>query len=207
MLSIELTIKDILSQADISRKQVNNRINKIKQYNKLVTGGGKGKGGRYLINSVFYNYLILSKKVKHHNKLIRNVSESQTSYPISLYEEIFNQIDWSYFGCYSPPKIYDIDELIEILPISDGELLFYSVHNRLRTDELHIHFVVATQVDVKRYKKPQMNLSLEVKPFNSNLSGECFSYFITPKENQFAVEYGFILGVKNHNHIQKIKLV
>jgi len=206
MLSNELTIKDILSKTDISRKQVNNRINKIKHHNKLVTGGGKGKGGRYLFNSIFFNYLSLSKNVKQHDKLIRNLSESQPSYPIILFE-IFNQIEWTYFGCYSPPKIYDIDELIEILPISDGELLFYAIHNRCKTDELHIHFVVATQVEIKKYKNPQMNLSLEVKPFNPNLSGECFNYFINPKDHQFAVDYGFILGVKNHNQILKIKLV
>lgn len=206
MSNNNITIKDILPHTDISRKQVNNRIKKLNQYTNLLYGGGKGKGGLYKINPIFFNYLTLTKSIKSVNDIVRNNSVNLIP-RINLFET-YKLIDWTYFGCYSPPKVFSVDALLEIIPLKDGELLFYTIHGRKSTDELHIHFVVFTKSKIEKFVKleNQSIKSVYVSPFRTELLYDCFNYFLNPKENQFLVDYGFLFGVKNHHRNLKIML-
>jgi hypothetical protein len=201
-----ITITDILPHTDISRKQVNNRIKKLNQYTNLLYGGGKGKGGLYQINPIFFNYLTLTKSIKSLNDIVRNNNVKEVP-KINLFET-YKLIEWTYFGCYSPPKVYSVDGLLEILPLKDGELLFYTIHGRKSTDELHIHFVVVTKRKMENFLNFQTKSiqSVKVSPFRTELRYDSYNYFLIPKENQFLVDYGFLLGMKNHHRNLKIML-
>lgn len=206
MFKNTITIKDILPHTDISRKQVNNRIKKLIPYKNLVKGGGKGKGGLYRVNSIFFNYLTLLKSIKYKSNIVRN-KDVINNLIINLFET-YKLVNWTYFGCYSPPKVYCVDALLELLPLKDGELLFYAIHGRKSTDELHIHFVVTTNSNIQKfeYLENKSKMSVNAVPFRNELQSECFTYFINPKENQFLVDYGFLFGVKNHHRDLKIML-
>ena len=188
-----ITIKDIEDNTSISRKQINNRINKVSHHDKLVLGGGRGRGGKYLLHPLLTNYL---SAPNYYSK----INEKQRIKKLFNDFNTFKLLNWRTFGCFSPKEYFDFGNLISALKMEDGDIGYFSIHLRKSTNDLHIHYVL-TSIP---YKKD--TIAHNIQDFNSSLSESCFCYFNNPNDNQHLIDFGFLLGVKNHNRFERIRL-
>jgi hypothetical protein len=188
-----ITVKDIEEYTSISRKQINNRINKVSHHDNLVMGGGKGRGGKYLIHPLLTNYL---SAPNYYSK----TNESQKMKKLFNDYRTFNLLNWRSFGCFSPKDCFDYNNLISTIGIKDGDIGYFSIHLRKSTNDFHIHYVVTCNTDKKD------TIPHHIQDFNSSLSESCFYYFNNPGDNQNLIDFGFLLGVKNHNRFERIRL-
>lgn len=213
-----ISIKELLPLTNITRKQLNNRIQNIRgKYPDLIKGGGKGKGGRYSIHPFFTTYLIQphwSRTFTPHqkNNTEKRISEFLKSKTPINYYELFKSIRWDRFCCYSPlKKIYDPIELINLIPLNDGDVSFYSIH-RFHDESLHIHFTLLNDV-LTHYKVPESRvdwLNVQIEKYDFNQSEGCFQYFTNTEllrdKNQKLVGYGFLMGVGCRGFVKTIPI-
>jgi hypothetical protein len=190
-----LNIKDIEEDTQVSRKQINNRIKKVIHHDRLVIGGGKGRGGKYQIHPLLKNYLTAPtyfakfKEILNPNGLFNNF-------------DAFGLIDWRWFSCYSPKECFELDKLIANIHMNDGDIVYYSIHSRKSTNDFHIHYSSTSEVN-PIVENSISHISL---PFDASLGMSCFHYFNKPSENQLLIEVGFLLGVKHHHSFKRIRL-
>jgi hypothetical protein len=190
-----LTINEIIGDAKVSRKQINNRIQKVSHHENLVIGGGKGRGGKYHINPLLINFLTS-------NNYYRDIKyEGQLSNPYNGFNT-FSLIDWRWFCCFSPKCFLEPEQLLEKVWMNDGDICYYSIHGRKRTNVLHIHYVVTSEGNLLNFK----TTSNYIDQFDRKQDVKCFNYFNNPKDNQFVVDVGFLLGVKHHDRFDRIRL-
>lgn len=210
-----ITIKEMIHLTNITRKQLNNRIQQIRgRYPNLINGGGKGKGGRYYIHPFLITYLTQPHWYTEINPQQNFNSEKEliTSRNQIDYYQIFKSIEWDWFCCYCPlKKIYDPLELINLIPLRDGDVSFYSLH-RFQDESLHIHFVLKTDT-LTHYKISQSLIDwidVETKTYDFNQLDGCFQYFTNTKllrgKNQKLVGYGFVMGVSCRGYVKTIIL-
>jgi hypothetical protein len=188
-----ITIKDIEENTSITRKQISNRINKVSHHDNLVFGGGKGRGGKYLIHPLLTNYLSAPNyysKINENHKVKKLFNDYKT----------FRLLNWRSFGCYSPKECFDYDNLISTIGINDGDIGYFSIHLRKSTNDFHIHYVLTSNPNKKD------TIIHNIQDFNSSWSESCFNYFNNPSDNQNLIDFGFLLGVKNHNRFERIRL-
>lgn len=202
-----ITIKELTELTNVSRKQINNRINKIRgKYPSLIKGGGKGKGGRYSVDPLFVNYLTRLNPDLPDIKRVETTTNSLVSW------KNYSKISWKWFGCYSPASVYEPKHLTDLIPLQDGEIVFYSIHAKDDTDNLHIHFSSNSELPKTKLNTPDRSILLysEVKEFNHHLKEECFDYFtnfnMVRSGRQYIVDYGFIMGYIEKKKVNRLIL-
>ncbi len=190
-----LNIKDIQEDTQVSRKQINNRIKKVIHHNKLVIGGGRGRGGKYLIHPLLLNYLTAPN---YYSGIIYDGSQQRILNNL----DTFNLLNWRWFHCFSPKGYFEPNNLFDEMRLNDGDIAYYSVHARKSSNDLHLHYVVTDKENL--YSKK--NITNFFKPYAPSLGDSCFNYFNNPSDNQYLVEVGYLLGVKHHDRFDKIRL-
>lgn len=206
-----ITIKELTElTTDVSRKHINNRINRIKnKYPSLIKGGGRGKGGRYYIDPLFVKYLIRSNSTPIHPQQDVNLTKDTKSL---VGWKNFSKIRWRWFGCYSPVNIYDPKNLISLIPLQDGEIAFYSIHAKDTSDSLHIHFVSNSEITKTKLQTPYKGILMNSKiiEFDYLLMKECYDYYTNHNKmrsgQQYLVDYGMVMGVKRNQLLFNMSL-
>lgn len=205
-----ITLKELTELTNVSRKQINNRINKIKgKYPSFIKGGGRGKGGRYYIDSLFVKYLIRSNSTPILPQQDVNLSGDTKSL---VGWKNFSKIRWKWFGCYSPVSIYDPKDLISLIPLQDGEIAFYSIHAKDTSENLHIHFVSNSEVTKTKLQTPCKGILMNSKiiEFDYLLMKECYDYYTNYDKmrsgQQYLVDYGMVMGVKRNQLLFNMSL-
>lgn len=130
--------------------------------------------------------------------------------------ELFDKVDWDWFGDYNPAdKNIQVDDLIGLIPLFDGDLCCYSIHENANCG-MHIHFVLRT--DQKKNMimgRKEKRLTQYLESFNPEKSKTCFEYLtsnqLPRRGNQKLVEYGCLMGVntgsRNRPHNVVLKLL
>ncbi len=190
-----LNIKDIEEDTQVGRKQINNRIKKVIHHNKLVIGGGRGRGGKYLIHPLLLNYLTAPN---YYSGIIYDGSQQRILNNL----DTFNLLNWRWFHCFAPKGYFELNNLFDKMRLNDGDIAYYSVHARKSSNDLHLHYVVTDKENL--YSKK--NITNFFKPYAPSLGDSCFNYFNNPSDNQYLVEVGYLLGVKHHDRFDKIRL-
>jgi hypothetical protein len=208
-----LSINDVIEHNNISRRIINNRINKLKSiFPSLIKGGGKGKGGRY-----YFDDLLLADIFKPNSQLFLSSSETeilrfrQSTFINSFktlenYRKKFDSIEWKYWGCFrTKNNIISQQELVKMIQVKRGDILFYAIHtiDLKITDPSHIHFVLKTDeqsiLQLKKYCRdlhPHLLINCDIVEFDSNKLN-CFDYMTDVtrfKPLQRTSEYSFVLG-------------
>jgi hypothetical protein len=191
-----LNIKDIEEDTQVSRKQINNRIKKVINHDRLVIGGGRGRGGKYLIHPILLNYLTAPN---YYSGIAYDGSQRR----ILNNWDTFKLLNWQWFYCFSPKGYFELNNLFDEMRLNDGDIAYYSVHARKSSNDLHLHYVVTD----KEIQNSKQNIFNFFKPYDPSLGDSCFNYFNNPSENQYLVECGYLLGVKNHRRFERIKLL
>lgn len=206
-----ITIKELYGLTNVSRKQINNRVNKIKwKYPQLIKGGGKGKGGKYSVNNLFMNYLT---RLNPNQPTPSEGTGIVSKRCIIDYSELFNSIDWNWFGCLSTTSLFETEKLFQLLHLQDGEILFYSIHSTGKLDKLHIHFTSNSELPKSRQIKQHEGLIINtlIKEFRNPLKRECYDYFTnfrnSTNRNQIIVDYGFLIGYSEKKQHKILRLV
>ena len=190
-----LNIKDIQEDTQVSRKQINNRIRKVIHHNKLVSGGGRGRGGKYLIHPLLWNYLTAPN---YYSGIVYDGSQQKILNNL----DTFKLLNWRWFHCFSPKGYFELNNLFDKMRLNDGDIAYYSVHARKSSNDLHLHYVVTDKENLYS-KKNSTNF---FKPYAPSLGDSCFNYFNNPSDNQYLVEVGYLLGVKHHDRFDRIRL-
>lgn len=191
-------IKDIISEGNITRKQLNNRVVSLKNnYPNLIIGGGKGRGGKYKIHPLLKDFLIRPKS---------NINQfNNFRYPFPSFDsiELFKSIQWNWLCCYNPNvKSLETEDLLKMIPIDDGDICFYSIHETIKDNKLHIHFTIKTNKSksyIEHFPKNKNNNN--VKVFEPEKYISCYHYFSNTnfeRNNQKLKEYGYIIGNKKN---------
>jgi len=203
------TIDELYQLTNVTRKQVNNRVNKLKcKYPNFIMGGGKGKGGKYKIDPLFFKYLTRLKphQSKPNQVINRNNNHSSVNW------ENFSNVKWDWFGCVSTTSVFEVEQLLNLINLKDGELLFYSVHSLGRLDELHLHFISNSELMPSKQFKNQNGIitNIKINKFRDSLKRECYEYFTnfakTRDRNQLLIEYGFLIGYLEKKQLKKMYL-
>ena len=175
-------IQEILSLTNVSRKQVNNRIRKLKnKYPNLITGGGRGRGGKYLLHTLMIPFLL---RLNEERTLANNEKElwikKQRLFleSVSNYNnlETFSKVEWDWFCCFRPPNEYDIQTLIDLIPKSDvTDIAYYSIHRQ--EDKLHIHFVLKTNMNKNQILNSLNTIcDKDCLAYDKSKTSDCYNY-------------------------------
>ncbi len=194
-------IQDILHLTNVSRKQVNNRIRKLKnKYPNLIKGGGRGRGGKYLIHPLMIPFLIrLNEEISLTNSEKEQwIRKQQLFYEsISNYNNLdtFSKVEWDWFCCFRPPNEYDIQSLIDLIPKSDAtDLAYFSIHRQ--EDKLHIHFVLRTNMNKNEILNSVKTIcDKDCELFDRTKRTQCYTYLSDPhirrNGGQVLVDWGY----------------
>lgn len=190
-----LTINDIIGDAKVSRKQINNRIQKVSHHENLVIGGGKGLGGKYLIHPILLNYLTAPN-------YFSGIDYDRSQRRVLNNWDTFKLLNWQWFHCFSPKGYFELNNLFDKIRLNDGDIAYYSVHARKSSNDLHLHYVVTDN----KHQESKKNITNFFKPYDPSLGDGCFNYFNNPSDNQYLVEVGYLLGVKHHDRFDRLQL-
>jgi len=181
-----LNINELLDFTTLSKRQIRNNVLSLREdinFNNLIRGGGKGKGGKYWIHYSIVPY-ITERQRKSLNKSIKSTYNSR-----KLSEFIFKKSKWDYFGCIKPNTDLDLTQLIGSLNKHES---FYCIH---RTREKnHIHFSIKSPLSLHEIKK-------ELNSFFTNNSvsiDEVYIVDFNPLLRNKSLDY--LLRRGNHNH-------
>jgi len=139
-----LNIKQIQEYSTLSPKQIRNNLNNLKKsnnYNSLIKGGGKGKGGQFWFHYSLLPYITIRQR----KRVNRNI---QTMLKFRKLSELFYlKTTWDFFGCIHPNKDVDYIDLINSLK---NYFSFYVIH---RQNEInHIHFTIQSSLKSEEIK-------------------------------------------------------
>jgi hypothetical protein len=139
-----ISINEIKEFTNLSHKQIRNNLNTLKnsfEFEKLIKGGGKGKGGQF-----WFNPILIPRITSRHRKKKEN--ETKTKLKVrKLSEYYYSKVNWIFFGCILPNK--DI-ELIELVDSLDGFNSFYVIHRQREIN--HIHFTIHSSKQIEEIK-------------------------------------------------------
>jgi hypothetical protein len=216
-----VTIEQLTHLTNVSRKQMNNRVLALKhRYPKIIGGGGKGKRGKYKIHPIMAKVLTRPNRGKNTSIVdLMGFEFEQSKFLESLNQSNpFGLFNWRWFCCYSPPKIYESQKLIDLIPLKPNDISFYSIHGRNNltkgikdSENLHIHFVIDTEQTKKELSSPKICLDPDITDYRPELSQECFHYFTNPSihrsENQYIVEYGYLMNITEKRKSYRISFI
>jgi hypothetical protein len=207
-----VTIEELTHLTNVSRKQMNNRVLSLKhRYPKIISGGGKGKGGKYKIHPIMTKVLTRPNRGKNtSNDDLMGFESEQSKFLESLNQSNpFGLFNWRWFCCYSPPKIYESQKLFDLIPLRPNDICFYSVHGRKNltkkvkeSENLHLHFVIDSEQTLKELSSHQTYINPKISIFRPDLSQDCYEYFTNPQivrtRNQYVLEYGYMIRVEDN---------
>jgi hypothetical protein len=207
------TLSDLITLTNITRKQINNRTLPLsKRYPNLIKGGGKGKIGKYFIHPLLTRYLT-HHKLYTSQEIIEQLEDIQSNY-LKRYSNIdtietFNQIPWKFFCCYHPARNLNAQALLNLIPLEEGDIVYYSIHTDNR-DKEHLHFVTThpNQNRLKNKKNQPKDIPM-VEPFKMELSEGCYHYFRDMglfRGGQRITEWGYIMGFNDRKGIKQVVL-
>lgn len=207
-----VTIQDIIPLSNISRKQIGNRIKPIKKkYPNLIKGGGRGKGGKYQINPLLIKHLTIPNtevKVSGEDKKRMNDKQDEFLKNLPPFDtmDTFKEIEWDWFCCYHPVKeITDIQELIDCIPMNEGDLCYYSIHRKNESGRItkhHIHFVLKSDLTKNDISKTTPFYSdYDIQEFDLTDVEGCYNYFsnsnLLRSDKQELCEWGYLMNIKD----------
>jgi hypothetical protein len=146
-----LNVSEVIEFTTLSQKQIRNNLNRLsksKEFENLIYGGGKGKGGRFRFH---YSILPIVLLRRRKNKVDSTLKSRKVS------EFYYSKCSWDYFGCIQPNKELDYLELIDSLENFDS---FYVIHRR--NEKNHIHFTIHSSLSSDEIKD-QLNLYFKNK--------------------------------------------
>jgi hypothetical protein len=140
-----LNVNEIKEYTTLSHRQIRNNLNGLKntnQFEELIIGGGKGKGGTFWIH-----YSIIPKIVRRQRKRVNKVTLS-TIKDRRFSEYYYTINSWDYFGCIHPNKDIDYSLLKNSLNNFNS---FYVIHRR--NEIHHIHFTIQSSLVISEIKE------------------------------------------------------
>jgi len=205
------TLSELIPLTNITRKQINNRTLPLsKRYPNLIKGGGKGKRGKYFIHPILTRYLTHYKPYTS-KETIEQLANIQTEY-LKRYSTLdtfdtFQLIPWKFFCCYHPVGKLNAQDLLNLIPLEEGDIVYYSIHTDQR-DKDHLHFVT-THTNEIRLKYHQTKDIPKVEPFKMELGEGCYHYFRNMylfRGEQRITEWGYLMGFNDRKGIKPVVL-
>lgn len=139
-----INVNEIKDYTDLSHKQIRNNLNSLKkslEFEHLIKGGGKGKGGQF-----WFNPILIPRITSRHRK--KGENENKTKLMVrKLSEYYYSKVNWIFFGCVLPNRDTELIELIDSL---EGFNSFYVIHRQREVN--HIHFTLNSTKQIGEIK-------------------------------------------------------
>jgi hypothetical protein len=174
-----LNVNNIRDYSTLSHKQIRNNINglkKLSQFNDLIFGGGKGKGGQFWCHYTLVPYI----SNRQRNRVNKNIQTTIKGRDFS--EFYYSKTSWDYFGCIHPNRDIDFLELTNSLKNFNS---FYVIHRQ--KEKNHIHFTLQSSLKVPEIKEQlksyfnHINISIDdifLTEFDTNFKDNTLNYLL-----------------------------